>query len=353
MADPRFFVRAGPFTLAELAAKAGASLGPRASGEFLVHDVAATESAAPGLIVHLQSRKSAAHLAGCAGFAVIARGNDLESVEALPDEVLVSDQPLLAFVAIAELFYPPELQPDFASAGPAVDASAKLEPDVHLAPGAVVGPGAELGTGTRIGPNAVIGPGVRIGRRCRIGANASIRYALVGDGVIVHPGAAIGQDGFGYAPLPKGGYRRVPQIGRVILQDNVEVGASSTIDRGALGDTVIGEGTKVDNLVQIGHNCRIGRHVVIAAQVGISGSSTVGDFAVLGGQVGVADHITIGEKARIGAKAGVMSNVPAGAVYAGFPAMPRFQWLREVAWLNENVKKKGPKASPSVPGEDP
>ena len=189
-------------------------------------------------------------------------------------------------------------------------------------PLAVIGPRAEIGAGTLIGAGAVIGPDVRIGRNCAIGAGATMLHALIGDRVIIHPGARIGQDGFGYLPQPARAIRKIPQTRRVIIQDDVEIGANTTIDRGATRDTVIGEGTKIDNLVQIGHNCSIGRHCLIVSQVGISGSATVGDFVMLGGQVGVADHITIGAGAMLGARAGVMSDVPAGARWGGFPAEP-------------------------------
>jgi UDP-3-O-[3-hydroxymyristoyl] glucosamine N-acyltransferase len=192
-----------------------------------------------------------------------------------------------------------------------------------------------------IAVGAVIGPGVCIGRDCVIGAGATIVHTLIGDRVIVHPGARIGQDGFGYLPSPQG-HRKIPQTRRVIIQDDVEIGANTAIDRGATRDTVIGEGTKIDNLVQIAHNVSIGRHCLIAAQVGMAGSVTVGDFVMMGGQVGIADHITIGAGAMLGAKAGVMSNVPAAARWGGFPAEPAFDWKRGVATMR-HLRRRGRK----------
>jgi UDP-3-O-[3-hydroxymyristoyl] glucosamine N-acyltransferase len=219
-----------------------------------------------------------------------------------------------------------------------IDPTARLEAGVIVDPLAVIGARAEIGTGTLIGPGAVIGPDVRIGRECAVGAHASILHALLGDRVIIHPGVRIGQDGFGFLPSPRG-HQKIPQTRRAIIQDDVEIGANSTIDRGATRDTVIGEGTKIDNLVQIGHNVSIGRHCLIVSQVGISGSVTVGDFAVLAGQVGVADHVTIGEGAVLGARAGVMSNVPAGARWGGFPAESAIDWKRGQAIVRRLVRR--------------
>ena len=206
-------------------------------------------------------------------------------------------------------------------------------------PGAVIGPQAEIGSGTLIAANAVIGPGVRIGRDCAVGAGTSITHALVGDRVIIHAGCRIGQDGFGFL-MGAGGHLKVPQIGRVIIQDDVEIGAGTTIDRGAIRDTVIGEGTKIDNLVQIGHNVVIGRHCVIVAQTGISGSSTLEDFVALGARVGVTNHVTIGEGAQIAAISIVGGDVPPGARWGGTPAKPVKQWLREVKVLERLAQNR-------------
>jgi UDP-3-O-[3-hydroxymyristoyl] glucosamine N-acyltransferase len=249
---------------------------------------------------------------------------------------LVTDQPYRAFVAVARALFPDALHPTslFDERGRSPEAqvhpSARLEAGVIVDPLAVVGPRAEIGNGTVIAAGAVIGPGVCIGRNCVIGANATILQALIGDRVVIHPGASIGQDGFGYLPGPQG-HQKIPQNRRVIIQDDVEIGANTTIDRGSNRDTMIGEGTKIDNLVQIGHNCLIGRHCLIASQTGISGSVAVGDFAVLGGQVGVADHVTIGAGAMLAGRTGVISDVPAKARWAGFPAQPVREWWRGMA----------------------
>ena len=216
---------------------------------------------------------------------------------------LVSRDPYRAYAALLGRLHPDALRPgsQFAARGIApgahVHPEARLEEGVTVDPGAVIGPGAEIGAGTVIGPNAVVGPGVRIGRDCAIGAGTTLSHALLGNRVILHPGARLGQDGFGFAMGAT--HLKVPQIGRVIVQDDVEIGANTTIDRGASRDTVIGEGTKIDNLVQIAHNVVIGRHCVIVSGVGISGSTTLEDYVVLGGQVGVVGHLRIGRGAQL------------------------------------------------------
>jgi UDP-3-O-[3-hydroxymyristoyl] glucosamine N-acyltransferase len=229
-------------------------------------------------------------------------------------------------------------------AGAFVHPEARLEDDVAVDPGAVIGPGAQIGSGTVIGANAVIGAEVCIGRNCSIGPGVSILYALIGDRVIIHPGVRIGQDGFGYVPGPKG-LVKSPQLGRVIVQDDVEIGAGTAIDRGANRDTIVGEGTKIDNLVQIGHNVVIGRHCVIVAQVGLAGSVVIGDYAQLGGQVGVADHLVVGEGARLAAQTGVMWDVPAREVHALTPNLPiREAYKLILSWkqmLGEDSKASG------------
>ena len=244
-----------------------------------------------------------------------------------------------AFAAALNLFYPDAAMAAWPQNG-AIDPSAKIGDGVTLAPGVIIGPHVEIGDGARVGPSTVIGRGVTVGRDCQIGSNVSITHAHIGDGVVVLPGSQIGQPGFGFASGP-GGHIKIPQIGRVIVQDKVEIGACTTIDRGALGDTVIGEGTKIDNLVQIGHNTHIGRHCMIVSQVGISGSCEIGDFVVMGGQVGIADHVTIGDGARLAARTGVIPGKLAGGQdYGGLPARPVKDWLRESVALTKLAKEK-------------
>jgi UDP-3-O-[3-hydroxymyristoyl] glucosamine N-acyltransferase len=250
---------------------------------------------------------------------------------------LVTRLPQAAYAAAADrLCRPWRLTPG----APAVDPSAVVEDDVSLAPGVVVGPHAWIGRRTVVGAGAFIGPGVALGRDCVIGPRVVISFALLGDRVRILAGAVIGEAGFGATAGPRG-VVDVPQLGRVILQDGVTVGANSCIDRGALADTVVGENTKIDNLVQIGHNVIIGRNCLLAAHTGISGSTEIGDGCMLGGRVGIADHITVGPGARIAAAAGVMHDIPAGESWGGFPARTMIRWMRETATLSRLARREG------------
>jgi len=243
-----------------------------------------------------------------------------------------------------QLFYPEAMwsKAAGASATQAIHPSAHLEDGVIIEPGAIIGPEARIGRGSRIAAGAVVGYRVTIGRDCYVGACASVVHALIGDRVIIHAGVRIGQDGFGFA-MGRDGHVKVPQVGRVIVQNAVEIGANSTIDRGALKDTVIGEGTKIDNLVQIGHNTVIGRHCVIVGQTGIAGSAVLGDFVVMGGQSGVAGHVTVGNGCQIAGCSHVIENIPAGAVVCGTPSRPFKQFARENALLARMAaRRRGP-----------
>jgi UDP-3-O-[3-hydroxymyristoyl] glucosamine N-acyltransferase len=235
-----------------------------------------------------------------------------------------------SFALVGALFYPEHSQPRWGQRE-AISPSARLGRGVELAPFVVIGPAAEIGDGTRLGPGTVIGPGVAIGRNCEIGANVCISHAYIGDRVVILPGAQIGQPGFGFATSGED-YLKVPQLGRVIVQDDVEIGSATTIDRGALGDTVIGEGSKIDNLIMIAHNCQIGRHCVIAGQAGLAGSVVLEDGVVLAGQVGLGDHTRVGTRARLGARAGTGSSIflEGGQDYGGAPAKPVREWAREI-----------------------
>jgi len=337
MAKISFFPLAAAPTLGEIAQWTGARLGEGADPDRIVRDVAPLDEAGPDDLTFLDNpRYLEAFRATRAAAAFVAPHYAAQAPANC--SALVTPQPYRAMAETMARLYPQAARPRsaFGESGvsPAafVHSAARLEPGVVVDPGAVIGPGAEIGAGALIGPNAVVGPGVRIGRDSVVGAQATIVCALVGDRVIIHPGVHIGQDGFGFALGPRG-HLKVPQVGRVIIQNDVEIGAGTTIDRGANRDTVIGEGTKIDNLVQIAHNVVIGRHCIIVSQCGISGSTEVGDFAALGGQAGLTGHLTVGPGAQIAAQAGVMRDVPAGAKWGGSPAMPQREFLRQSAVL--------------------
>ncbi|GAA0533294.1 UDP-3-O-[3-hydroxymyristoyl] glucosamine N-acyltransferase [Rhizomicrobium palustre] len=339
MADPRFYDNRGPFTLAEVCARVGATVPDGADGSAHIADVASLSGAvAAHLTFFTGDKPNAAFSQTSAGFCLVsAKAKDMVAPEGTVLIPVSSVQH--AFSAAAELFYPDCHK----FAGPfnaGVHPTAIVGANVLLGAGVVVGPGAEIGEGTQIGPNTVIGRGVAIGRDCVIAGNTVIACAFIGDQVSILAGAQIGQPGFGFASSASG-HIKIPQLGRVIIQDRVEIGACTTIDRGALGDTVVGEGTKIDNLVQIGHNTHIGRHSIIVSQVGISGSTEIGDFVVLAGQVGVSDHVKIGSGARLGGKCGVFMGqvLEGGKDYGGIPAKPVRDWLREISAVGALVKK--------------
>jgi UDP-3-O-[3-hydroxymyristoyl] glucosamine N-acyltransferase len=239
-----------------------------------------------------------------------------------PDRPVIRvPQPLLAVVTLLRLFHPPS------PPVPGIDPSARVAPTARVAAEASVQAFAVVGADAVVEAGAVIGPHAHVGDRCRVGEGSVLHPHVVlredvvlGQRVIVHSGAVLGADGFGYV-FDGGAHRKIPQVGRVIVEDDVEIGANSAIDRATLGETVIGRGTKIDNLVQVGHNTVVGGDAILVAQVGISGSSRIGRGVVVGGQVGIADHVTIGDGARIGAQAGVAGNVPAGATVLGSPAI--------------------------------
>jgi UDP-3-O-[3-hydroxymyristoyl] glucosamine N-acyltransferase len=349
MAEPIFFKRSAGLTVGDIEKLTGARLREGADRSLRVSDVAPLDRAGPQDLTFFESPKHAGAAAATQADACLTTERLAVHVpESLA--VLYCSDPYRAFVAVARALFPDSARPSslFEPAGIAAGAhvhpSARLESGVTIDPGVVIGPRAEIGAGTVIAAGATIGADVRIGRHCSIGPGATIGHALIGDRVIVHAGARIGQDGYGYLRGPKG-HEKIPQIGRVILQDDTEIGTNTSIDRGSFRDTVIGEGSKIDNLVQIGHNCLIGRHCLLAGQVGISGSVTLGDYVMLGGKAGIADHVTVGEGAVLAAGSALMSNVPAGEKWGGHPASPARDWLRGIATLR-SLARRQPSARP-------
>jgi len=336
MADPRFFIKTGPRPLHDLLKIAGGTEGAFFEPDIFIHDVAPLDGASAGTITFLDNVRYKDALATTRASACILSP---KMADAAPPGIslILSDNPYKSYALVAQSFYPDDFPPASVSDGAHVHPGATIGAGCVVEPGAVVREGADIGAGTWVEPCAVIGPGVVLGKKCRIGANASVSHAVIGEATRLYPGVRVGQDGFGFAIDPSG-HVKVPQLGRVIIGDHVEIGANTCIDRGAGPDTVIGDGTWIDNLVQIAHNVRIGKGCVIVAQAGIAGSSVVEDYVVIAAQVGVAGHLRIGKGAQIGAKAGVMRDVPPGERQLGAPAIAAKAFMRQVAALNRLTK---------------
>ncbi len=338
MADPRFFDRAGPFSLDALAALSGATLHDPTGGERLFVDVAPLETAGPEDLTFLDNRK---YLDAFAGSRAGAAFVDERAIDKAPEgmALLIAANPYKAFARAAQAFYPLKPVAPRRARSAIIDPAAIVPPDCDIADHVVIEAGARLGARCQIGPNTVIAAGVELGEDCRVGANVTLSHCVIGARVVLHPGVRIGQPGVGFAPDREGPVK-IPQLGRVTVGADVDIGANTTIDRGSGHDTIIGSGTMIDNLVQIGHNVVLGRGCVLAALVGISGSTRFGDFVMVGGQAGFAGHLKIGSGARIAAQSGVMRDVAPGETVCGVPAVPITMFMRQVAILQRLAKKK-------------
>jgi UDP-3-O-[3-hydroxymyristoyl] glucosamine N-acyltransferase len=338
MADPRFFDRVGPISVEALAALSGAQLRNAADGGRLISDVAPLESAGPEDVTFLDNRKYVEVFSRArAGAAFVDERLAPKGPNGMA--LLVTREPYKAFARAAQAFYPIRPVVPRRAASAVIDPTAIVPADSDIGAHVVIEAGVRLGARCQIGPNSVIEAGVELGDDCRVGPNVTLSHCQIGARTVLHPGVRIGQPGFGFAPDPKGPVK-IPQLGRVIIGDDVDIGANTTIDRGSGHDTVIGAGTMIDNLVQIGHNVVLGRGCILAGQVGISGSTKLGDFVMAGGQAGFAGHLNIGTGARIAAKAGMMRDVEAGTTVAGAPAVPITSWMRQVAILQRLARKK-------------
>jgi UDP-3-O-[3-hydroxymyristoyl] glucosamine N-acyltransferase len=339
---PGCYTRAMQRSLKDLAEYLHASL--MGDGQIEISGVGSLPSARPGDLVFVESAKNLSQAMTSKAGAVIA--GEFAKSGAHEKPVLITPEPRLAFARAARWLQ--NSQPPIAAVHPTavIDPKAKLAKGVTIEEHAVVRAGVDIGQGTSIGANCVIGPDAIIGRNCRLYPNVTIYPNVkLGDGVIIHAGAVLGSDGFGYVPdTSTGRYEKFPQVGRLEIEDDVEIGANSTVDRGALDVTRIRRGTKIDNLVHVGHNVDIGEDVVIAAQTGVSGSSVIENGVIIGGQVGIADHVRIEKGAILGAQSGIPSKKVIrgkGVVFWGTPARPIKEYLKELAAL-ARLAAKGP-----------
>lgn len=335
MVDTRFYSCSGPTKLGELLAAAGhESLIPNSDSQAGLTiagagDLAQARDDEIGFAADARYRDALAR----SGAAVIVATPALAGDAPDGAVVLVDEDAYDTFIDIVEVLYPDRGDDGArraAGAGTGVDPGAQLESGVEIGPGAVIGAGCEIGEGTVIGPNAVLGPGVAVGRNSMVGAGASLECTLAGDAVVIQPGARIGNSSFGFLPRAKG-LRKIPQLGRAIVQDGVQIGANTVVDRGTLADTVIGEGTKIGNLVQIAHNCRIGRRCMIVGATAFAGSVSVGDGVIFGGAVKVVGFVHIGDGSIIQADTLVTKSCPPKSRLAGIPGRDVRQWRRDLA----------------------
>lgn len=339
MPDSRFFQSAGPFTLKQIAEQTGCVLHSASEGSISVTSVASLAEAGEGHLAFLSNKQYVKALENSKAAACILEKRYIDKAPA-GVALLISDNPYAAYAKAATMLHPVETRKVLVSPNARIHENVRIGEDARIESFAYIGAGTEIGAGTVVQGTAYIDRNVVIGKNCHIGAGAYLANTIIGDNVIIHPGVKIGQDGFGFA-FDQGKHIKVPQLGRVIIENDVEIGANSCIDRGAGPDTVIGAGTKIDNLVQIGHNVVTGKGCIIVSQVGISGSTKLGDYVVVGGQVGIAGHLEIGSGAQIAAQSGVMKDIPPKGIVGGSPAMPVKQWHRQSIALKNLIEKKG------------
>jgi|AntRauTorckE6833_2_1112554.scaffolds.fasta_scaffold05935_4 UDP-3-O-[3-hydroxymyristoyl] glucosamine N-acyltransferase len=343
MIDTRFFDKAvDALTLGEICALSGAKLDDPDKADVSVTSLAPLDLAGDQDVSFLDNKKYADDFQTTRARACFVQEAFAENA---PDDVicLISDNPYKSYALTAQAFFPLMAKSSGISDDAVIDRTAEIGKNVTIETGAVIKNKVKIGDNSFIGANAVIEKSVEIGQNCQVGPLCCLSHCLIGDDVILATGVKIGQPGFGFA-ISQSGFVSVPQLGRVIIEDKVDIGANTTIDRGAIKDTIIRQGTRIDNLVQLGHNVETGEMCVLVSQTGIAGSTKLGDFVMTGGQAGLAGHLKIASGVKIGAQSGVMRNIDVPGNYMGSPALPSKQYMRQFATLNKMMKptKKGP-----------
>lgn len=337
MADNIFYTYKGKKSLGDIAQLIQAELVSSDKAKELIENVCSIESAGAEDICFFYDKKNKALAQQIKAKACVTTR---ELTPLVPEgvTVLISENPKLAFIQLVSAFYEEYKPAPKIESDAHIAKSAHIGKDCYIGHNAIIEDDVVIGDNCVIEANVVIAHGCKIGNNCRIANNASVAYCLMGNDCYIYTGARIGQDGFGFSVVD-GKHKRIPQIGRVIIGNDVEVGANACIDRGALDDTIIGDGSRIDNLVQVAHNDKIGKCCILVAQTGIAGSCTLGDYVVCGGQAGLADHLTVGSGAQIAAQSGVMRDIEPGAIVMGSPTVPLKDFMRQVAFLQKNSKK--------------
>ncbi len=338
MTDPSFYNKSGPFTLGEIANLSEAELSDPKHASLIITDISTLGKASTGHISCLHNSKYIGNLTNTQASACILQA---EHIKNAPPHLalLIAKHPYRSFGIIAKLFYPTEVKNSFISPSAVIHPTAKIGKNCSIGHGSIIEENVTIGDYCQIDAHCVISKGVILGESCRISACVTISHTIMGNFVFIKPGARIGQPGFGFHMDEKGHFD-IPQLGRVMIGNDVHIGANTTVDRGSELDTVIGSGTRIDNLVQIAHNAEVGENCVLVAQSGIAGSTKLGRFVIVAGQVGIAGHLNIGDKVRIAAQSGIMRDVAAGETIAGSPAVPIRDWHKQTIAITQMIKGK-------------
>ena len=338
MADPKFFQKSKEFTLEQISKIAKIRLPKNIDSKKIIDDIAPLDTADNNKISFLDNKNYINQFKASKAGACFFKKDflDIAPKKMIP---LISDNPYHSFALIANAFYPLKNEVLGKNSNNYIDSTVKYDNSVKISFGAVISKNVTIGSNSFIGANTVIMQGVTIGKNTIIGSNCTIAYSIIGSNVKIHNGVKIGQDGFGFAQN-NNLHLKVPQLGRVLIEDDVEIGSNSTIDRGASNDTKIGHGSKLDNLVQIAHNVILGKNCILVAQCGIAGSTILGNNVIVGGQVGIAGHLNIGNNVKIAGKSGVMKDIKDNSIVAGIPSVHVTDWHRQTIILKKLIKKK-------------